>query len=222
MFEVRAAYLPQVSSCAVENELSYSGDELRAMGEQMVVTFDLAGAFDDLPLPLKRRRQEDLALVQDTASEVLLWTRDALALLDRAANILGVGAQVIPDDPTVAAIDAFGESDEESHVSASFALTLIARPQWLRERPGRWWGLALYRILDGCRNNRLPGGQADLREAMRALEPALLALPELVERIYHSWPTDQMEARDSRATLDLKIAELKMLISTVCEAGGRP
>ncbi|BFO21445.1 hypothetical protein SHKM778_78330 [Streptomyces sp. KM77-8] len=48
MFEVRAAYLPQVSSCAVENELSYSGDELRAMGEQMVVTFDLAGAFDDL------------------------------------------------------------------------------------------------------------------------------------------------------------------------------
>ncbi|BFO21444.1 hypothetical protein SHKM778_78320 [Streptomyces sp. KM77-8] len=82
---------------------------------------------------MKRRRQEDLALVQDTASEVLLWTRDALALLDRAANILGVGAQVIPDDPTVAAIDAFGESDEESHVSASFALTLIARPQWLRE-----------------------------------------------------------------------------------------
>ncbi|BFO21443.1 hypothetical protein SHKM778_78310 [Streptomyces sp. KM77-8] len=82
--------------------------------------------------------------------------------------------------------------------------------------------MALYRILDGCRNNRLPGGQADLREAMRALEPALLALPELVERIYHSWPTDQMEARDSRATLDLKIAELKMLISTVCEAGGRP
>ncbi|WP_454325182.1 hypothetical protein [Streptomyces glaucescens] len=219
MFEVWAAYLQQHSSSDIQNTPSYTPDELESMGHELVVSFDLAGAVDDKPLPLKRRREEDLALVQNISPTTLFWTRDSLALLDRAANILAVGADVVPDDQTVTAVDEIVESDDDAHVSASFVLSLIARPQWLQGRQRDLWVKTLYRLLDGCRDNNLPGGQADLRVAMRVLEPVMLALPELVERIYHSWPADRLEDRDDPTDLDTEIAELKMLIQSTYREG---
>ncbi|MFB8406538.1 hypothetical protein [Streptomyces sp. NPDC055912] len=213
MFDVWAARLSQL-----KDNLPYSADELRLMGQEMAVSFDLNGAADDPPLPLKWRREADLALVQSVNATALLWTRNALALLDRAANILEVGAEAVPNDPVVAAVDAIDESDEDAHVSASYALSSIARPQWLRGGGSDRWARALYRLLDGCRDNRLPGGQADLQTTMGALESVMLALPELVERIYRSWPVDQLETRDSRSTLDPEIRELNMLIDSTYRA----
>ncbi|MGT2530684.1 hypothetical protein ACU4GG_29130 [Streptomyces nojiriensis] len=213
MFDVAAAYTQQR-----KDYLPYSPDELRLMGRAMAVTFDLHGAADALPLPLKRRREADLALVQNITAPALLWTRNALALLDRAANILEVGADVVPDDPAVTLVETIDESDEDAHVSASYALSPIAKPQWLRREQSDWWASALYRMLNGCHDNGLPGGQADLQAAIRALEPVMLALPELVERIYHSWPADQLDTRDSRSTLDPEIAELNMLIQSTYRA----
>ncbi|MEU9376484.1 hypothetical protein AB0D94_22290 [Streptomyces sp. NPDC048255] len=192
-------------------------DDPEGFGQRLGMHMDMAGASDDPPLPRKRNRAADLAMLELTTPAVIRWNRDALALLDRALTVLEVAREVVPDDPILEKTFAIVESNDETDLDASAALLSLAKPRWIEGRAPDW-NLATQRIMYCCRGSHPLTGPIDLRAGMKTLQAITTALPALIERIYQAWPADQLDSRDSRSTLDPEIAELKELIRSTYDA----